>query len=142
MNDWSDQGGELVAAMRALDDDQLRVLARRFNQAAVDDLEENPGSTSEHSVDPIVRVGMTLATMFHNEQIRRANLIDTLEADFQGGHRVEVANGNELGTYAAICCPDADADEWCWNGPDRLTIEEAVADGEGHHPGYDIAINV
>jgi hypothetical protein len=88
--------------------------------------------------NPAALAGLRFNLLVYNEQVRRRVILADIQADLQGGHSVIVWLGNEPDRYAAYCDPrSADEGEYCWIGPDRDSIEEALVDGQRHHPDYE-----
>lgn len=56
-----------------------------------------------------------------------------MEAQLAGGHLV--SSMRQRGLEARRDCDPNPPGRFCWEGPDRDTIEEALADGRAHHPG-------
>ncbi len=136
----------LVGALRALEDDQLEVLVQRVKarsqeliQETVTDLHD--GEQLKASLaDPVNQVEFAFEALVGNEPYRRHHVLDSLEAEMAGGHLVSISYGDELDTFAACCDPRPDTDGFCWEGPDRATIDDAVEDGRQHHPGHEIEV--
>ena len=49
---------------------------------------------------------------------------------------IYIGTGNEPWMVRALCDPPGhDSDRpWCWAGPDRYTVDEAIADANAHAP--------
>jgi hypothetical protein len=63
-----------------------------------------------------------------------------LHSTLPGGQPdVSVGTGNEPWTVRAVCDPPGEDSlrPFCWHGPDRDTVEEAVADAKTHAPGVE-----
>jgi hypothetical protein len=86
---------------------------------------------------PRIQTLSQLGDLAVNEVNHRLAVIWHAEAEMQGGHRVRVTKHlNRHGAFNALCHPSIDDDAgFCWEGPDRDTIEEAEADARRHHPG-------
>lgn len=85
--------------------------------------------------EPVGRVEIAMADVLNMESNHRRGVIWQAEADLRGGHYVHVGYGDEdPHKYQAYCFP---YDEMCWDGPDRVSVEEAVSDGRKHNPGFE-----
>lgn len=56
-----------------------------------------------------------------------------------GRPHVDVGTGDQWGTFRATCDPQGEDSNrpFCWQGPDRDTKEEAIADARAHAPGVE-----
>jgi hypothetical protein len=133
---------EIFSRLRALTDDQLKELQARF--AHIEELANagTPAAFSEAWENPVARAHFALYDLILEEMENRHDTLRAVEADFAGGHLVEVGYGDEPGTFCAYCVPDYRDEEGCWYGPDRATVEEALEDGRQHHPGHEPRVHV
>lgn len=125
---------ELVRALQGLTDDQFHELTGRLRGRL--DISAGHLVTGEGVVwdDPVDGVEWALDSLRVAEQNHRIDVVQAMEADLAGGHLVAVGIGNEVDKFAAICDPNPPG-KFCWEGPDRDTVEEATEDGRAHHPG-------
>ena len=130
----------LVEALHALDDERLAQLIDEVQQRTRASLIKGSGdqdlsaSVMSAMSDPVSRVEVAYMTLVEGEGYRREAMISAAEIDLRGGHALSVGPGNEPLTYSAVCDPDPDCDEFCWQGPDRSRLSEAVADARDHFP--------
>ena len=86
--------------------------------------------------DPVNGVWSAVHDLRVAEHNYRLEIVQRMEAELNGGHLVGVWIGNDVSKYAAVCDPNR-PEPFCWEGPDRDTVEEAAADGRAHHPGHE-----
>jgi hypothetical protein len=126
----------LSDCLRALTDDQLEELRRRFShiEGLSSATDEGPFMAAwEH---PVTKAHYALHDLLFEEGGHRSATLVAVEADLNGGHLVEVVAGDDTSKYRADCDPRPfDGEPVCWTGPDRETIAEALEDGRRHHPG-------
>lgn len=126
----------LLTSLRALEEDQiaafrLEVMTLLSSHASLHRL-----GPLEVISDPLARFHLDLAYLLDGEVSRRGNVLRALEADLAGGHLVEIGLGSDdPHKFAGYCDPRPMEDEYCWIGPDRATIEQAVADAREHSGG-------
>ena len=136
--DKNEEATEIVDGLRQATDQQLEEIFQRSKRM----LREDDYLKIDYE-DLVELVALRFHLLVYNEQVRRRNILTGLKADLQGGHDVTVWMGNDPGKFAAYCDPRPDDDsEYCWTGSDRDSIEEAVADGRRHHPGYEPELEV
>lgn len=139
MTSWDDPAAELVGRLRAFTDAQLAAAERDASQSVAERVLAF-GDFDTALDDAAFQMQWSLAVMLQNEQTRREVVLESLEADLAGGHRVYIVE--DRGTWAAYCLPRPDGGyDPCWEGEDRQTVEEAVEDGRRHNPGFEPVVN-
>ena len=133
-----EETARIVDGLRQATDQQLVEILQRSKRM----LEEDDYLKIDYE-DLVELVALRFHLLVYNEQVRRRNILIGLKADLQGGHVVTAWLGNDVEKFAAYCDPRPDDDsEYCWIGSDRDSIEEALADGRRHHPGYEPELEV
>ena len=123
----------LSDCLRALNDDQLEEVRRRFSH--IEGLSDATDMSALMAAwkHPVAKAHSALYDLMVEEANHRTATMLDIEADLNGGHLVEVGTGDRNGTFAAYCLPERHVA--CWEGPDRATVAEALEDGRRHHPG-------
>lgn len=120
---------QLITNLQAMTEDELEQLAIIQQDRILELMRVNRD-------DPVARFEYACHDLRTMETNYRLESIQRMEAQLAGGHLVSVGCGNEISKYSAVCDPNPPG-KFCWEGPDRDTIEEALADGRAHHPGQE-----
>jgi hypothetical protein len=125
---------DLEDTLRAVSDDQLEELCGRASIFAISRVVDS--DTEAILADPVFRVECAYADLVAVEWQRRRDVLAALEADLADGHPVRI-NDQSVGMFTACCDPAPWTDVWCWTGPERATLAEAVADAKTHAPNVE-----
>lgn len=130
----------LVSHLRRATDEDLDLFYESLHSAAMAMLEgvDQEEWKTLDDVPPLFVVAMEMRDLTGHEKRRRQDAIRYAEADMNDGHLVEVGFGDAAGTYGAYCLP---YEEFCWEGADRETVEEALKDGRRHYSGSEPQVN-
>ena len=124
----------IVSHLRRATDEDLERFYVSQHRAALDLIDDHVWRVAKQLGDlpPLFVAAMGMRDLIVHEKHRRHDVIRRAEAELNGGHLVGVSSGKTPGTYGAYCLP---GDDYCWEGSDRETVEQALADGRRHYPG-------
>ena len=124
----------IVSHLARATDEDLELFYEQRRRAAMGMLEGLDWKEWK-SVDdfpPLFMVAMGMRDLVGHEKHRRQQAIQYAEAEMNDGHLVYVGHGAAPDTYSAYCLP---YDEYCWEGSDQKTVEQALEDGRRHYSG-------
>ena len=118
-------------SLRAVTDDVLWEVQRTVVEIVLDRHKDEMDS-------PTAKVWRAICDLCVDESNHRQAVLWNAQADLDGGHHLVVTiDSTELGKWSAYCAPVWDGPEFCWEGPNRDTREEAIEDARGHAPNVD-----
>ena len=124
----------IVSHLARATDEDLELFYEQCHRAAMGML-EGLAWQERKSVDdfpPLFMAAMGMRDLVGDEKYRRHDVIRHAEAELNDGHLVYVDFGDAPDVYRAYCLP---GDDFCWEGSDQKTVEQALEDGRRHYSG-------